>query len=365
MPWYIADYLADTAHLRAAQSGAYLHLIMHYWQHGGVPDDNSQLAAIARMTGSEWKKARPIIEPFFQMPGWKHKRVEEEIAKADAKYELRAAAGKAGGEAKAKAKQKPSIATPELEQAVGKTEAKSYQLQPQPQPQPQKELRDGTREADPKPAEPKKKGLISEEAFELSTEVLALMGLDLHHPRAVGSPFTVQGWLNARWPREVIVAGVQTVMIRRPNDPPDNLKYFEKAIARAHAELTRPKTTAPDDGWPADYQVQFWEKYPNKVGKADALKKLDRARSNGVKWDVLMTGLDAYNAKTDDRPWCNPATWIFQCRWDDQPATVSPNHGKVKTGGSLIDAIDAELARSIEEDHRFAGYENPVLLLPN
>jgi uncharacterized protein YdaU (DUF1376 family) len=111
MPWYIADYLADTAHLRAAQSGAYLHLIMHYWQRGGLPSENVQLAAIARMTDSEWKKARPIIEPFFQMPGWKHKRVEEELSKSQAKYEARAAAGKTGGEAKAKAKQTASNAT--------------------------------------------------------------------------------------------------------------------------------------------------------------------------------------------------------------------------------------------------------------
>lgn len=111
MPWYIADYLADTAHLRAAQSGAYLHLIMHYWQRGGLPNENVQLAAIARMSDSEWKKARPVIEPFFQMPGWKHKRVEEELSKAQAKYEARAAAGKKGGEAKAEAKQNPSNAT--------------------------------------------------------------------------------------------------------------------------------------------------------------------------------------------------------------------------------------------------------------
>lgn len=111
MPWYIADYLADTAHLRAAQSGAYLHLIMHYWQRGGLPSENVQLAAIARMSDAEWKKARPIIEPFFQMPGWKHKRVEEELAKSQAKYDARAAAGKKGGEAKAEAKQKPSNAT--------------------------------------------------------------------------------------------------------------------------------------------------------------------------------------------------------------------------------------------------------------
>jgi hypothetical protein len=33
-------------------------------------------------------------------------------------------------------------------------------------------------------------------------------------------------------------------------------------------------------------------------------------------------------------------------------------------GGSLIAAIDAELARSIEEDRRLAGDESPVLSLP-
>ncbi|MDB5550818.1 MAG: hypothetical protein JWL86_802 [Rhizobium sp.] len=125
MPWYIADYLADTAHLRAAQSGAYLHLIMHYWQRGGLPSENVQLSAIARMTDAEWKKARPIIEPFFQMPGWKHKRVEEELAKSQSKYEARAAAGKSGGEAKAKSKQNPSNATANEQAGLN---------QPQPQP---------------------------------------------------------------------------------------------------------------------------------------------------------------------------------------------------------------------------------------
>lgn len=81
MPLYIADYLADTAHLNAAQSGAYLHLIMHYWLVGHLPTDDASLARIARMTASEWKRHRPIIEAFF-MSGWRHKRVNEELSKA-------------------------------------------------------------------------------------------------------------------------------------------------------------------------------------------------------------------------------------------------------------------------------------------
>ena len=50
MPLCLADYLADTAHLRALESGAYLHLIMHCWRRGSLPDNDRQLATIAKMT---------------------------------------------------------------------------------------------------------------------------------------------------------------------------------------------------------------------------------------------------------------------------------------------------------------------------
>ena len=92
MPLYVADYLADTLHLRPAQHGVYLLLIMHYWQKGGLPDDDAQLSAIARMTADEWKRERDIIAALFQ-PGWKHKRIDRELAESDEKYRRRVAAG--------------------------------------------------------------------------------------------------------------------------------------------------------------------------------------------------------------------------------------------------------------------------------
>ena len=78
MPLYIADYRADSAHLNAAEHGAYLNLIMHYWTTGGLPDDDRQLARIACMTARQWGRARPTIQAFFH-DGWEHGRIKREL----------------------------------------------------------------------------------------------------------------------------------------------------------------------------------------------------------------------------------------------------------------------------------------------
>ncbi len=93
MPLYVRDYLADTAHLRASESGAYLHLIMAYWVNGKLQDDDRQLATIAKMTMSEWKRARPVLEPFFGPGFGSHKRIDKELertAEVSASYAARA-----------------------------------------------------------------------------------------------------------------------------------------------------------------------------------------------------------------------------------------------------------------------------------
>lgn len=82
MPLYVADYIADTAHLGALESGAYLHLIMHYWLNGSLPADDRQLARVARMTDREWKAAKATLQAFFD-DGWTHGRIDKELAKAN------------------------------------------------------------------------------------------------------------------------------------------------------------------------------------------------------------------------------------------------------------------------------------------
>lgn len=124
MPLYVADYLADTGHLSAAEHGAYLLLIMHYWANGGLPCDDKKLARIARMSDKEWKAAKDTVAGFFS-EDWKHDRIERELADANAAYERRASAGRKGGNAKSDSKQSGSNAT-SLPDALLK------QSQPQP-----------------------------------------------------------------------------------------------------------------------------------------------------------------------------------------------------------------------------------------
>jgi uncharacterized protein YdaU (DUF1376 family) len=107
MPLYVADYIADTGHLSAAEHGAYLMLIMHYWRAGSLPTDEKALGRISRMSDREWKKSRDTIAAFFDA-GWKHERIENELKKTAEKTERRIEAGSRGGHAKAlKSKEAP------------------------------------------------------------------------------------------------------------------------------------------------------------------------------------------------------------------------------------------------------------------
>lgn len=67
---------------------------------------------------------------------------------------------------------------------------------------------------------------------------------------------------------------------------------------------------------------QFWSVWPNRVGKPAARKAWAKV------WRELPQVLDGVSryiaAKPPDRPWLNPATFLNQRRWEDQPAAVGP-----------------------------------------
>lgn len=96
MPLYVGEYLADTGHLTTTQHGAYLLLLMHYWRKRELPNDDKQLAAIAKLPLRIWLDVKETLQAFFY-DGWRHKRVEAEFQRRMEVSEKRAAAGARGG----------------------------------------------------------------------------------------------------------------------------------------------------------------------------------------------------------------------------------------------------------------------------
>ncbi|GEM_PF-3294887 len=139
MPIYWGDYLKDTGHLSAAEHGAYLLLIGHYWTTGKpLPSNLETVRRIARMERDEWEVSRDTVMAFFDLDGdaYRHGRIDAEMAKAVEKYEKRSAAGRAGNEKRWGSKsQCESQCDPN---AVAKSS------QPQPQPHSYEEENTGT-----------------------------------------------------------------------------------------------------------------------------------------------------------------------------------------------------------------------------
>ena len=97
MQLYVSDYLADTAHLTAQQHGAYMLLLMNYWQRGKALDNsNERLSHVARLSPEEWADAKATLEEFFIVEGnlWTHARVEDDLEKIREKSAKASYAGK-------------------------------------------------------------------------------------------------------------------------------------------------------------------------------------------------------------------------------------------------------------------------------
>lgn len=104
MQLYVADYLADTLDLSTVEHGAYLLILMTMWRHDArLPNDMAKLARIARMSPAKFKPVWAEISRFFEVDGDSitNHRLSKEHEKARKKSEVRATAGRAGGQAKA------------------------------------------------------------------------------------------------------------------------------------------------------------------------------------------------------------------------------------------------------------------------
>lgn len=123
------------------------------------------------------------------------------------------------------------------------------------------------------------------------------------------------------------------------------------------------------DGWPSDYAEQFWKAYPNRVGKGQAIKALERTKKSGVVWSELMAGLARYKDWLNEKSARNwrpdakhPATWLNGFGWKDElpRPKAAPANGYAadwnKRAAATLEAraADEAQAASISKEARAA-----------
>jgi Protein of unknown function (DUF1376)/HNH endonuclease len=72
--FYYKDYLADTLHFTATQNGAYILLLIDYWENGFLPEDDAELARIAKIPNKKWASIRDdVLSRFYKDSWWDNK----------------------------------------------------------------------------------------------------------------------------------------------------------------------------------------------------------------------------------------------------------------------------------------------------
>ncbi|MCA1458069.1 DUF1376 domain-containing protein [Bradyrhizobium sp. BRP22] len=87
-------------------------------------------------------------------------------------------------------------------------------------------------------AAPPLKSIFKPGDFELTERIMRAQGLDPSDPKVVGTTYFANKWREAGWQPDLIIATIERLMAKR-DKPPGSLKYFEGAIADAHADLAR------------------------------------------------------------------------------------------------------------------------------
>lgn len=138
-------------------------------------------------------------------------------------------------------------------------------------------------------------------------------------------------------------------------DLKDSPQVLQKEVIEAHGNLT-------------EQFKEWWWLYPHKIGKALAATAYKAALTRASQ-EQLVEGLKRYiKNKAADCPWCNPATWLQQDRWLDEPA-IQPGM-KVMQNGKVVgfvgpkpvtsEGTEALLKWKAQQLEKEAAHPNPL-----
>ena len=113
LPLFTDAFIADTTHLTAEETGAYLMLLMVAWRRPGcsLPDDDTSLARWARVSAKTWARIRARVMAFWTLDEageWVQSRLSQEQLRASQRASVARENGTKGGRPKSLKNNEPT-----------------------------------------------------------------------------------------------------------------------------------------------------------------------------------------------------------------------------------------------------------------
>jgi len=149
LPLFTDAFLADTGHLSAQETGAYLLLLMMAWRlpECHLPDDDAKLSRWARLDRRTWLKVKPVVMEFWTLRDgfWTQKRLSKERDIVSKRAAVARQNGKHGGRPK-------SLENNEPENQAGSVQDNQRKA-PNPNPIEKENIKEKAHEFEPRSAE--------------------------------------------------------------------------------------------------------------------------------------------------------------------------------------------------------------------
>lgn len=218
LPLFTDAFIADTGHLSAQETGAYLMLLMVAWRSPGcrLPDDDAKLARWARVSAKNWPRVKASVMEFWTLADgfWTQRRLTKEHVSVSRRAEAARDNGSRGGRAK-------TLKTNEPANPVG-SDRSSGSATPIPIPI----------------ATPN--GVAASAAVKDPKTVASFIDRMLREFPVFGaqaasnfgllSPTEINLWLGAGVDLALDVEPVVRSILGRPGKPPTSWKYFQRAV---------------------------------------------------------------------------------------------------------------------------------------
>lgn len=114
----------------------------------------------------------------------------------------------------------------------------------------------------------------------------------------------------------------------KPNETKNNLEQEQEHIQEQEHTKEQEQKERRARGVDAKFEI-FWKSYPRKVGKGAAQKCFERLKPDDMLFARMLKAVDTARGspqwtKDGGQYIPNPATWLNQKRWEDEPAAAIP-----------------------------------------